>query len=191
MDAHRRVEQAFEAIPRTAFLPPSVRGDASYDGPLPIGHGATNSQPRTVFAMLVELAVEPGQRVLDVGAGSGWTTALLGWLTGPKGAVEAVELIPELVSMATKNLATFAMPQVRMHQASRAVLGLPEAGPYDRILVSADGGQVPAPLVAQLAEGGRMVIPAAGLMNVVERCGGEIATHHVGRYNFVPLLWDE
>ena len=72
------VEAAFAAAPREGFLPRSRRGRASYDGPLDIGHGQTNSQPRTVAAMLRLLEVRPGDRVLDVGSGSGWSTALLG-----------------------------------------------------------------------------------------------------------------
>jgi protein-L-isoaspartate(D-aspartate) O-methyltransferase len=78
--------------PRERFLPASEVRRAAYDGPLDIGHGQTNSQPRTVRAMLELLDVQPGQRVLDVGAGSGWTTALLAHLTGPAGEVLGVEL---------------------------------------------------------------------------------------------------
>src|SRR5204863_3431479 len=81
------VADAFAATPRTGFLPRRARRRASYDGPIQIGHAQTNSQPRTVAAMLRLLEVRPGDRVLDVGAGSGWTTALLAHLTGPTGEV--------------------------------------------------------------------------------------------------------
>ena len=95
MDA---VAEAFRAVPRHGFLPRSERGRASYDGPIAIGDGQTNSQPRTVDAMLRLLEVDRGMRVLDVGAGSGWTTALLAELVGPTGSVLGVEIAPRLVA---------------------------------------------------------------------------------------------
>lgn len=153
-----------------------------------IGYGATNSQPSTVRYMLELLDVGPGQRVLDVGSGSGWTTALLGELVGPSGTVIGVELVPELVDMARANLADHR-PWVRIELARGDALGWPEAAPYDRILVSADGGRVPMQLEAQLAAGGRMVLPAASEMVVVERStDGRLSQRRAkGRFSFVPL----
>ena len=101
MDA---VRAAFDAIPRAEFLPPRERSRAAYDGPISLGHGSTNSQPRTVEDMLRLLSVQTGQRVLDVGAGSGWTTALLAHLTGPDGLVIGVELEPEVAAFGAANL---------------------------------------------------------------------------------------
>src|SRR3954465_3340038 len=100
-----QVADAFAAVPRDLFLPESERRRATYDGPLPIGHGQTNSQPRTVAAMLRLLDVRPGHRVLDVGSGSGWTTALLAHVVGPLGEVVGVELEPSLVEFGRRNLA--------------------------------------------------------------------------------------
>src|SRR3954469_5541960 len=99
-----RVAEAFAAVPREGFLPRGERRNASYDGPLPIGHGQTNSQPRTVAAMLRLLDVAPGDRVLDVGAGSGSTTALLAHLAGPTGLVVGVELVAELATWGEHNV---------------------------------------------------------------------------------------
>src|SRR6476619_7863497 len=99
------VAEAFAAVPRVDFLPADQQRRASYDGPLPIGHGQTSSQPRTVAAMLRLLEVAPGQSVLDVGSGSGWTTALLAHLVGPTGSVLGVELEPSLVTFGADNLA--------------------------------------------------------------------------------------
>lgn len=182
MDA---VAEAFAAHPRVGFLPRSVRRRAAHDGPLPIAAGQTNSQPRTVEAMLRLLDVRPGQRVLDVGAGSGWTTALLAHLVGPDGEVVGVELEPELVRIGSANLAATSQPWARITQAAPGVLGDPDHAPYDRILVSAEPRELPAALVDQLGEAGRMVIPVAGWMTLVV-LPGPVVTEH-GPYRFVPL----
>src|SRR4051812_9944700 len=96
-DGADQLDAAFAAAPREAFLPASHHRFAGVDEPLPIGHGQTNSQPSTVRRMLSLLDVEPGQRVLDVGSGSGWTTALLAHLVGPGGSVVGVERYADLV----------------------------------------------------------------------------------------------
>jgi protein-L-isoaspartate(D-aspartate) O-methyltransferase len=103
------LDAAFAAAPRRGFLPRDQRRHAGHDGPLPIGHGQTSSQPRTVAAMLRLLDVRPGHRVLDVGAGSGWTTALLAHLVGDEGRVEGVEVVPELVGSAAVRVAATGM----------------------------------------------------------------------------------
>ncbi|QBR93057.1 protein-L-isoaspartate O-methyltransferase family protein [Nocardioides euryhalodurans] len=182
MDA---VASAFAAHPREGFLPPAERGRAAYDGPLVIGHGQTNSQPRTVAAMLRLLDVRPGQRVLDVGAGSGWTTALLAHLTGPEGRVLGVELEPDLVEFGSANLARTGQAWASIRQAEPGVLGLPAAAPYDRILVSAEPRTLPDELVEQLGEEAVMVIPVAGEMLRVTTPGPSVTRH--GGYRFVPL----
>lgn len=187
-----RLDEAFAAVPRTAFLPEQQRASAHLDQPLPIGHGATNSQPWTVRYMLGWLDVRPGHRVLDVGSGSGWTTGLLGHLVGPGGEVVGVDIVPQLVAMARQNLAgpdTAAMTWVRVEQADPAVLGWPTGAPYDRILVSADGRRVPPELEEQLAPGGRMVLPAAHAMTVVDRAAdGTLTRARTGDvFSFVPL----
>ena len=184
MDA---VAAALEAMPRDGFLRRGERRRASYDGPLPIGEGQTNSQPRTVAAMLRLLEVSPGQSVLDVGSGSGWTTALLAHLVGPTGTVLGVELVPSLVSFGSENLAGTDQPWASIRAADPGVLGLPHHGPYDRILVSAEPTRLPQALVDQLADGGRLVIPVRGTMTLVTRDGDEMTETHHGSYRFVPL----
>ena len=184
MDA---VDRAFAEVPREAFLPPSQRHAASYDGPLPIGHGQTNSQPSTVKAMLRLLDVRPGQKVLDVGCGSGWTTALLAHLTGPTGRVLGVELEPDLVVLGTSHLDALDYPWASIHEATPGLLGLPGAAPYHRILVSAMARELPDDLVSQLHSGGVMVIPVQGTMlRVGCSMRGRQVTRH-GSYRFVPL----
>ena len=182
MDA---VEAAFAAHPRKNFLPSRARHRASFDGPLRIAAGQTSSQPRTVEDMLRLLDLRPGQRVLDVGSGSGWTTALLAHLVGPTGRVVGVELEPELVRFGGANLAATAQPWASISRARTGVLGEPDAAPYDRILVSAEAAQLPASLVDQLGEDGILVIPVAGTMLRVSHPDAIVTTH--GRYRFVPL----
>ena len=183
-----RLTAAFDRVRRTDFLPREMLGFAREDAALPIGHGQTNSQPSTVRAMLDLLEVEPGQRVLDVGCGSAWTTALLGDLVGPEGEVVGVEIVPELVTWGQSNLASYAMPWTRVEQADEDVLGAPESGPYDRILVSAEASRVPDRLVDQLVLGGLIVVPVRGRMTVVRRTAGEPEVTHEGWYSFVPLI---
>lgn len=180
----RRVRAAMAATPRSTFLPVVVRHLADVDRPVGIGWDATNSQPSTVARMLELLDVHLGQRALDVGAGSGWTTAILEELGAD---VIGVELVPQLVEVANANLAEHGS-RAGVRQATPHVLGLPDEAPFDRILVSADLGRMPEALVAQLAEGGRMVAPVAGRMTVVDVRGGlPRVREDGGRYAFVPL----
>ena len=182
-----RVAEAFRACPRAGFLPESQRRRAGYDGPLQIGHGQTNSQPRTVESMLRLLDVYAGQRVLDVGSGSGWSTALLAHLTGPAGRVLGVEREPELVELGTRHLDAVDLPWASVHEAIPGVLGLPSAAPYHRILVSAMAAALPDELIDQLHTGGVMVIPVDGTMlRVAASMRGVQVTRH-GLYRFVPL----
>jgi protein-L-isoaspartate(D-aspartate) O-methyltransferase len=187
-----RAAQAMEAVSRRGFLPRAQRRHDARDQPLPIGWGQTNSQPTTVRHMLELLDVQPGERVLDVGSGSGWTTALLAWLTGPEGSVRGVERVPELVDFGAANLAEAAMPWASICAAQPGVLGLPDYGPYDRILVSAQARSLPARLVAQLAPGGVMVVPVSGRMVRVRQgaAGAVPQVEEHGWYRFVPLVDD-
>jgi protein-L-isoaspartate(D-aspartate) O-methyltransferase len=185
-----RIDEAFASVRRADFLPEAQRRYEAEDRPLPIGYAATNSQPRTVRAMLRLLDVRRGDRVLDVGSGSGWTSALLAHLVGHTGRVLAVEVVPELVDSSRLVLASEPRPWVSVHQAENNVLGLPAQAPYDRILVSAEARTLPPPLVDQIAPGGRMVIPVHGRMAVVDRDDhGDVSVRKVGHYAFVPLVW--
>jgi protein-L-isoaspartate(D-aspartate) O-methyltransferase len=181
------VRRAFEVVPRADFLPRRERSRAAYDGPIQLGHGSTNSQPRTVSAMLDLLDVRRGDRVLDVGAGSDWTTALLGHLTGPDGSVLGLELEPKIAKFGAENVARVGMAWVALELAQPDVLGDPTRAPYDRILVSADADGLPKELVDQLIDGGRMVVPVHGVMTVAVRRGDDVDVSHHGRYSFVPL----
>ena len=181
------VDDAMDAVSRAEFLPDNARSQAAYDGPIQIGHGQTNSQPRTVEAMLRLLEVEPGHHVLDVGAGSGWTTALLAHLTGFSGSVVGVELLPDIADWGSANLARTSYDWASIRPATQGVLGVPEEAPYDRILVSADAATMPQPLIDQLADDGRMVLPVRSTMLLVVRRGEEVVVSQHGSYRFVPL----
>lgn len=183
-----RLRGAFERVRRVDFLPSEQHGFAGENAALPIGHGQTNSQPSTVRDMLELLDVQPGHRVLDVGCGSGWTTALLGDLVGPAGEVVGVEVVPELTEWGRANLRRYDMAWASIEQARADVLGLPERAPYDRILVSAQATTLPVELVSQLEVGGLMVVPVGGRMTVVRRTDGEPEISRAGWYTFVPLV---
>lgn len=181
------VAAALAAHPRAGFLPEGARYRADHDGPVHIGRGQTCSQPRTVAEMLRLLQVAPGQHVLDIGAGSGWTTALLAHLVGPRGSVIGVEIEPELVAFGSANLSNAGTPWGTIRQAPPGVLGAPEEAPFDRILVSADADSVPPQLLDQLGDPGRMVVPVDGWMTVVVKEAGLVSTSRHGPYRFVPL----
>ncbi|MGH1561818.1 protein-L-isoaspartate O-methyltransferase family protein [Mumia sp. DW29H23] len=184
-----RVSEVMGQVRREDFLPDDQKRFAAVDGPLPIGWGQTSSQPRTVEAMLRLLDVRSGMRVLDVGAGSGWTTALLAGLVGPEGEVVGVEVVPQLRTRAVAALAALGLVHARVELAERGVLGWPSDAPYDRVLVSAQARSLPTPLVDQLGERGVMVVPVRGRMTrVVRDEEGSTAVSEHGGYRFVPLL---
>ena len=187
-DAVDAVDAALVAVPRAGFLPKAAVDRASFDGPIPIGFGQTNSQPRTVANMLRILEVRPGHRVLDVGSGSGWTTALMAYLTGPTGSVLGVEIVPDLVTVGAGNLGACHMGWAAIEAADPDVLGRPERGPFDRILVSAAARTLPDELVDQLCVGGRLVVPVSGTLLLVERLEEGHAVSEHGHYRFVPLV---
>ena len=182
------VTRSLRAAPREQFLRPEERAAAADDVPLPIGAGQTCSQPRTVVAMLRLLDVRPGQSVLDVGAGSGWTTALLANLVGSTGSVVGVELLPDLARWGAENLAALRLPWASIRPAQADVLGWPATAPYDRVLVSAGAKQLPQPLVEQLRPEGVLVVPVSGqMMRVRLLPDGSLDVSEHGAYRFVPL----
>ncbi|MGN8247186.1 protein-L-isoaspartate O-methyltransferase family protein [Cellulomonas soli] len=182
------VTAAMRTWDRAGFLPTAQRRHAHEDRPLPLWHGQTSSQPSTVAAMLHLLQVPVGAHVLDVGAGSGWTTALLARLVGPTGTVLGLELEPDLAAWGAGNLAATGQTWARLEAADPDTLGRPRSGGWDRILVSAAARELPEPLVDQLAPGGRLVVPVRSTMHLVVRGpDGELHDSTHGSYSFVPL----
>lgn len=175
-------------VDRADFAPTELTAFAYRDVPLPIGFGQTISQPTTVAFMLELLAPRPGDQVLDVGSGSGWTTALLAELVGPTGRVWGVERVPELVLLGQEQLAAYHYPQAAI-QVAGAELGLPEAAPFDRILVSAAANKLPAALVAQLRPGGVLVLPVLdAVWRVEKQLDQTLEIQKYGGFSFVPLI---
>lgn len=183
-----RIDQAFDKFDRTGFMPKETRRMASVDMAVPIGYGQTISQPTTVEMMLRWLAAQPGDKVLDVGSGSGWTSALLSHIVGSKGRVYAVERIPELLRFGQINCEAAGVENVRFYQATEEY-GVPRYAPYDRILVSASADKIPKELLGQLKPGGKMVIPVHSDILEISKDQQNITKiiRHPG-FVFVPLI---
>jgi protein-L-isoaspartate(D-aspartate) O-methyltransferase len=181
------IVRAFREVRREHFLSDDVVEWAGEDHPLPIGHGQTNSQPYTVAFMFELLQPEAGQNVLDVGCGSGWTTALLAEIVGAGGSVIGTERISELAQYAEIRIESLGIENTSiMHTPT--VLGRPAKAPFDRILVSAAAQEVPSQLVDQLAVGGIMVIPVRHSIFKIEKTSqGTRREEHPG-FSFVPLI---
>ena len=182
------IDEAIENYSREHFAPDYLKAQAYLDMPLPIGHDQTISQPTTVKRMLAWLDVRPGQKILDVGSGSGWTTALLSRLVGEKGEVHAVELVPELVAFGRTNCEKLGIKNVTFYQAGETI-GLPDQAPFDRILVSAAASRMPKQLIDQLSTDGKLVVPVNDDIIEYHKHADEppaVITHH--GYRFVPLI---
>lgn len=181
------VARVMRAVPRVDFLTAEQQAFADLDRALPLWHGQTGSQPSTVAAMLRLLDVPVGGHVLDVGAGSGWTTTLLAHLVGPSGDVLGLELDAELAAWGAANVARHDVPWARLETADPDHLGRERTGGWDRILVSASPRRLPRALVRQLAPDARMVIPVRTTMTLVVSVDGVLRTSTHGAYTFVPL----
>ncbi|HEY4160765.1 MAG TPA: methyltransferase domain-containing protein [Candidatus Saccharimonadales bacterium] len=180
-------DKVIQKVDRAGFVTGEFRNKVDLDVPLPIGFGQTISQPTTVAHMLEWLAPEPGDRVLDVGSGSGWTTALLGELVGREGEVYAVERIPELVAFGEQNCARFGIANAKFFQAGRHY-GLPEYAPYDKILVSAAAKTLPTELLSQLGVNSTLVIPVqSDILEIIKLAADKYETREHGGFVFVPL----
>jgi len=153
--------KAFQRIKRSDFIINSDNRLAELNEPLPIGQGQTISQPLTVANMLEMLKPAKNDIILDVGCGSGWTTALLAEIVGERGRVYGLEIIKELAERARNNVAKYNFISRNIVQifCQDGYGGLPQFAPFDKILVSAAAENIPANLLSQLAVGGRMVIP--------------------------------
>jgi protein-L-isoaspartate(D-aspartate) O-methyltransferase len=183
-----RVLECLERVPRHEFVPAEFRNRAYEDGPLPIGEGQTISQPYIVAAMTAALRLQGSERVLEIGTGLGYQAAVLACLARE---VVTVEFRAKLATEAAERLARLGYDNAHVH-CGDGTLGLPEFAPYDAILVAAAAPSAPAPLLAQLAEGGRMVVPVGDVENqdlqMIERGRDTFRTIMLEPCRFVPLL---
>jgi protein-L-isoaspartate(D-aspartate) O-methyltransferase len=183
-----RILEVMGCIPRELFVPPEHRHLAYMDGPLPIGEGQTISQPLIVALMTQELELSGNEKVLEVGTGSGYQTAILASLSQ---LVVTTEKIPELLERAKQVLGELRFRNIEFHLAEDS-LGWEEGAPYDAILVTAGSPQVPPQLLGQLKEEGCMVIPVGGrfeqdLLKVIKRGEGSKISY-LCSCRFVPLI---
>lgn len=189
--------QALRVIDRRDFVPPELRASAYLDHPLPIGAGQTISQPYTVVFMLELLAPESGEKIMDIGAGSGWQTALLAEIVGSAGAVYAVERIPALCRFAQENLQKYPRLTPRINFfCQNASAGLPalaeKLGGFDAIVAAASLAAAPSGWVSQLKPGGRLVYPFShSLFRSVKNQAGELTSEEYQGFIFVPFIGSE
>ena len=182
------VLQAMREVPRHEFVPAALRAYAYVDGPLPIGHGQTISQPFIVAFMTQALDLSKDDIVLEVGTGSGYQAAILGKLAK---AVYSIEIVAPLAESAKAVLSRLGFENVHV-KAGDGYLGWPEKAPFDAIIVTCAPEHVPDPLVSQLKEGGRLVIPvgeAGGIQQLVllKKEGGKISKEEMLDVRFVPM----
>lgn len=189
-----RIIEAFSKIRRVDFVPDELRSASQANIPLPIGQGQTISQPLTVAFMLEKLDPQPGDKVLDIGSGSGWTTALLAHIVGKKGRVIGIERIKSLRDSGINNISKY-----HLIEGGRAKIiyadgtkGYVNEAPYNRILVSAAAKEIPRELKKQLAVGGRLVIPVENSIWVLKKVSEkEFREEEYPGFAFVPLVGGE
>lgn len=183
----QHIIDAFNKIDRADFVPAKHKKNAYIDHAMSIGYGQTISQPTVVAFMLELLKPGTGEKILDVGTGSGWTTALLAECVGSSGKVYGVELIPELVEFGQQNLGKYNFLNVKLIQAKKGIIGLPDAAPFDKILVSAAAESIPEDLLVQFNF--RLVIPIQNSIWVFDKdINGQIKETEYRGFFFVPLI---
>jgi protein-L-isoaspartate(D-aspartate) O-methyltransferase len=179
---------AFQKCDRALFVPYEFRPYAYEDRPLPISNAQTISQPYTVAIMLELLQPHIGDKVLDIGSGSGWTTALLATAVGTSGFVEGIEIIPSLVEYGKNNVQKADIRNAEITLSDPSILGKP-GEMYERILVSASAPEMPKALFNQLKAGGRLVIPVENsIWRITKYEDGTFDAYEFPGFQFVPLI---
>lgn len=183
-----RVLEAMEQVPRHEFVPAERRGEAYGDHPLPIGEEQTISQPYIVALMIQALEIAPGDTVLEIGTGTGYQAAVLSRIAA---RVITVERMGRLAQQARENFARLGYGNIEVAIGDGSQ-GMPQSGPFRRIIAAAAATEIPPPLLQQLAEGGTLVIPIGPRdeqdLIRVRRISGEIRSESLGGCRFVPLL---
>lgn len=181
--------RALLKVDRADFVPQDLRHLAYEDAPLPIGAGQTISQPYTVVFMLERLDVRPGQKVLEIGYGSGWQTALLAHALGEGGSVFAMELVSELCERGKSNLRQYPDLRPRAHLRCRSAReGYGEGAPYDRVIASAEVIEAPDSWRKQLRVGGKMIYPQDGGLMLEKKRERGFERERIPGFAFVPFI---
>jgi protein-L-isoaspartate(D-aspartate) O-methyltransferase len=186
-----RIIEAFKKIKRVDFLVEDMKDLAELNEALPIGYGQTISQPLVVAFMLEQLDIKEGDKVLDVGAGSGWTTALLAEIAGSKGKVIAIEVIPELKEFGEKNVEkyNFIKKGIAEFICADGSKGYAKEAPFDKILVSAAASEISSAWKEQLKTEGRIVTPiGSSIWLFIKKAKGEFEEIEYPGFVFVPLI---
>lgn len=187
----QEIIEAFLKVDRKDFVPEYLKEDAYLNIPLSIGEGQTISQPLTVAFMLELLDVRAGEKVLDVGSGSGWTSALLANIVGKNGKVIAIERIPELCEMGKENIEKYGFIKsgVVEYVCADGTLGYKKEAPFDKIVAAAAGDTIPEAWKRQLKIGGRIVVPVKSSIMQLDKLGEDKfkEKEFVG-FSFVPLV---
>ena len=180
---------AFYKINRADFIPEDLKDKASMNAPLSIGYGQTISQPLTVAFMLELLQLQKGDKILDIGSGSGWQSSMLAYITGDKGKVFAIEIIPELSEFGRKNSERYNFKNLEFI-ISDATKGYEKEAPYDKIIVAASASmEIPEELKKQLKIGGRLVIPVENsIWLVIKKAENKYEEKEFPGFVFVPLI---
>ncbi len=186
----KEVEKAFLEIPRENFVPNEIKKYAYADTPLQIGDGQTISAPHMVAIMVEELDIKKGQKILEIGAGSGYHAAIVSKLVGKKGHVYTIERYSTLAKEAKKNLEKTGITNVTVEIGDGSE-GLQKYAPYDRIYVTCAAPDVPKPLIEQLKDGGKLMIPVGKTicnLELIEKKDGKLNYYDLGGCAFVPLI---
>ncbi|MBW2619234.1 MAG: protein-L-isoaspartate(D-aspartate) O-methyltransferase [Deltaproteobacteria bacterium] len=187
------VLQAMRTVPRHLFVPPVLQSWAYFDQPLPIGYGQTISQPYVVAYMTEILGLKGEEKVLEIGAGSGYQAAVLAEIVTE---VYSIEIIPELYAQAKERLTNLGYDKVEL-KAADGYYGWPKKAPFDAIIVTCAAAHIPPPLIKQLKRGGRMVIPVGPpmfiqtIVLVKKEMDGQVKTTSLLPVTFVPLVREE
>ena len=188
----KAVEDAMRRVPREEFLPAELREEAYLDSPLPIGEGQTISAPHMVAIMAENLDLKTGQKILEVGTGSGYHAAVCAEVIAPDGHIYSIERITSLASFAEDNLKRTGYAKLVTVILGDGSKGFPDHAPYDRIFVAAGAPDIPSPLTAQLAQGGKLLVPVGTRwyqdLIKVTRKGAKLEKENLGGCVFVPLL---
>jgi protein-L-isoaspartate(D-aspartate) O-methyltransferase len=187
----KNIEEALRKYRREFFVPEECKHLAYRDFPISIGFNQTISQPSTVVAMTEALEVKSGERVLEIGTGSGWQSAILSYLVGEKGHVYTIEILEDLAEFARSNLNNVGIKNVEVFVGDGS-LGMKEKAPFDKIIVTAACPDIPKPLLDQLKVGGIMVLPIGNLylqdMFVIKKLKDKVEKKSIGSFMFVPLV---